>query len=359
MKKILLFGAALMMAAVSMAQTPTVSASSVTFKYCQTTYGTETISFYDNPTWSETGETFPAPGVYVRTIQNSRGCDSIVTLNVVPVVNAIAHNFSVSANKRVWFARGNLQYCPNPATGPKTHATRTGTASGIWRIAPNPWDVAGDGNYVNRTTSYAGWIDIFPAAASGSDADRTPLKDQCLAADVKPTGNCQKNNMDPGYFNAISNAGNTPEKWYMLTQPEWTYLLSERASASSKYSWGIVNGVKGMIILPDTWTIPSGLSFTSGRSYSNAAANTYNIDAWTRMEEAGAVFLPSPGFDDSCIGRGGDFDDRYFGYWTATRYDYQGYFYRVYYNGTSATTVTIDRVSFQRGYAVRLVRDSH
>lgn len=48
-----------------------------------------------------------------------------------------------------------------------------------------------------------------------------------------------------------------------------------------------------MVLLPDSWTLPAGLSFTAGMSgFTN---NKYTAEQWAEMEAAGAVFLPAVG----------------------------------------------------------------
>lgn len=304
MKKNLLFGAVLMMAAVSMAQTPTVSASSVTFQYCQTTYGDVELSQVDNATWH--GETF-TPGTYVRTINNVRGCDSIVTVTCVRAQGAIPFAYSVASNKQVWFSKGNLQYCAVPVNGKTTtHSTRQGQKLGIWRFAEHQWDYVGNSGYGNvyidgstkcnnssRGQNYHGWIDLFPFGGTGcSDSyyEYTPYGNQGWVGNynsVTNTNNCF------GYFNAISNGVNQYGKWYNLTQSQWDFLLNSRNNATSKRGLATVNGVKGLVILPDSWTLPSGCSFNA--SATNWTTNNYNVAKWEQMEANGAVFLPGLG----------------------------------------------------------------
>ena len=55
-----------------------------------------------------------------------------------------------------------------------------------------------------------------------------------------------------------------------------------------------MNGVSGIIILPDDWTLPGGMSFNP--SATNFGANAYADEAWETMENAGAVFLPVAGY---------------------------------------------------------------
>lgn len=92
---------------------------------------------------------------------------------------------------------------------------------------------------------------------------------------------------------AISNGGNVSNFWHTMTNDEWTYLTTGRTDASSKYGDATISGQKGLVLLPDNWTLPAGCSFVTGTHssiyYTN---NTYTTEEWAKMESAGAVFLP-------------------------------------------------------------------
>lgn len=105
---------------------------------------------------------------------------------------------------------------------------------------------------------------------------------------------------DWSYHNAITNGGNTVHTWRTLTKGEWYYLLNTRTNASSKYGPGTVNGVNGLIILPDEFTDPNknngnGAFASSTTSNYNFSMNIYSGTDWTAMESNGAVFLPCAG----------------------------------------------------------------
>ena len=72
----------------------------------------------------------------------------------------------------------------------------------------------------------------------------------------------------------------------------------------------------GVILLPDNWTAPAGISFTPGWLASGTdfptVNNTYNTWDWKKMEEAGAVFLPAGGW---AYNRGSDY-----GYYCSLKY---------------------------------------
>ena len=108
------------------------------------------------------------------------------------------------------------------------------------------------------------------------------------------------NSVDYGTFidwgnNAISNGGNTVNQWHMLTPSEWQYLFNNH-----QYGIGNINGVGGVILLPDSWTLPTGCSFTFGFASNNFGwtHNNYTLAQWEQMEGAGAVFLPAAGIRD-------------------------------------------------------------
>ena len=207
--------------------------------------------------------------------------DSIVFVDVeVPVPGALSGKFSVSAGKQVQFSQGNLQYQASTST---------------WRFAENQYDTIGAAND-NISSTYDGWIDFFgwgtganPTLASTNDADYATFTDWGV--------------------NKISNGGDEADMWRTLTKNEWKYLFFTRANAAILFALGSVNGVNGLIILPDSWTLPEDASFTAsttqglegkGQYYKNDSGNNYSdnsytVEQWAVMESAGAVFLPAAG----------------------------------------------------------------
>ncbi len=254
--------------------------------------------------------------------------------------------FSVSPTKKVFFSRGNLQYQASTNT---------------WRFAEHQYDYVGtqtadqygfyggnvsgsDNNNISST--YSGWIDLF-SWGTGSN----------------PTLTYSNYNYEIDTFvdwgsNAISNGGNIANRWRTLTSDEWYYLLSDRADASAKRGTGNINGVGGLIILPDSWTLPSGCTFTSGFATSDESNNpdwthnSYTLSQWAEMEAAGAVFLPAAGnraYSTRDVG--------YMGfYWSSTpntKYEFCA-------NSVpfqSHILLTPNQSGRRLGFSVRLVRD--
>ena len=91
-------------------------------------------------------------------------------------------------------------------------------------------------------------------------------------------------------------------------------MLQERANATTLMGYGIVNDVKGLILLPDGYPVPDGLTFTSDVH----DENEYDADEWSLMEANGAVFFPCGGsYNDLTDGVGSNKEGFY---WTATHY---------------------------------------
>ena len=88
-----------------------------------------------------------------------------------------------------------------------------------------------------------------------------------------------------------------------MTRDEWNYLLNNRNNASSLRGVAQVNGVNGLIFLPDNWTCPAGVTSKSvfhssyGTEY-YAAYQTFTAEQWSKLEKSGAVFLPAAGYRD-------------------------------------------------------------
>ncbi len=113
---------------------------------------------------------------------------------------------------------------------------------------------------------------------------------------------------DWGVYNKISNGGNQAGLWRTLTKDEWEYLIHDRAQAIHLVGTGKVNGVRGIILLPDGWETPSSVIFKENFDFSIASNsnalcelisvgdNVYSLAEWTIMESYGAVFLPASGY---------------------------------------------------------------
>lgn len=209
--------------------------------------------------------------------------------------------FSVSKIGKILFSKGNLQYQASTNT---------------WRFAEHQYDVIGKGNE-KISSSYSGWIDLFGYGTSGWNNGATEYQPYSSSGynfeyiEENLTGRYV--NADWGVYNAISNGGNQAGLWRTLTAEEWQYLLLYRPRAEKLKSLGTIDGIQGLILLPDKWSSLPNTSFSPLST--KWKTNTYTIEQWTVMESYGAVFLPRSGY------RGGtDYVDIGDGsYWTSSK----------------------------------------
>ena len=193
----------------------------------------------------------------------------IVTFTTIgEETDPVEGEFSVSATKKVQFAKGNLRY--------------DGDTEGYeaeWSMAPQQYEIFGESNVRVRSgnTYPASPRDLF--CWSNTDTrygiynyyyDSEEETQEYFHGDFTDWGT------NPNVTAALG-AG-----WSTLNKDEWTYLLTERENAATLKAFATVNNVKGLILLPDDWT-------------GGAPAATYTAEAWATMETAGAVFLPIAG----------------------------------------------------------------
>ena len=117
--------------------------------------------------------------------------------------------------------------------------------------------------------------------------------------------------------------------WRTLSIPEWHYVLFDRENADQKYGSSTVNGVKGLVLLPDTFMMPPGCTLNAGMGGWNGwNRNIYDANKWQMMEERGAVFLPLAGARvDGNNPTGNGFDAGVGCYWSSsTRSDLIGHY---------------------------------
>ena len=231
---------------------------------------------------------------------------------------------------KVYFSRGNLQWsATNGGATATTHAVADGgTAPGTWRFG-EPWDFVGGtagitgynlegelwqgtiegSNNCQASSTYTGWIDLFSWGTSGWEGGVAAYEPYRIIGDPSPLlsqsqwfylGGDSRNDMtgqyayaDWGVYNAISNGGNQPGLWRTLTDEEWEYVIGGREG--SRWCPATVNGVKGVILIPDGW---DNTAYTLDRinSWGAFSSNTISQSTWERTcEPAGLVFLPNTG----------------------------------------------------------------
>ena len=145
--------------------------------------------------------------------------------------------------------------------------------------------------------------------------------------------------------------------WRTPTKEEMEYLIKNRPNANELICAAQVNDVNGMILLPDNWVCPAGVTikygYASGGDYPDFASyQSLSTDQWSILEKAGAVFLPSTGF------RKGPkvYDVGYRGlYWSSSELIDAGYY--ACFLGYYSDEAFVSDASRLGGQGVRLVRD--
>ena len=264
----------------------------------------------------------------------------------------VAKPFTVAEGKQITFAKGNLQY---------TQSTQT------WAFAEQQYDMLGTDNvdggteqtdtkfgyYYKGGTALADKIDLFGWSGSTGSAKwgvSTSADETDYSGDFVDWGK-----------NTIGT--DIPDTWRTLTKDEWGYLLSGRTNAYNLAGAARINlnadgskYVNGLVLLPDNWTCPAGVTFKSGLAgtYSVQAYadyQTFTFSDWQLLESAGAVFLPASG---SRYGAS-VFSVQYYGfYWSATPAASDEAYYMSF---SSYSCFSKYGKGSLYGYAVRLVKN--
>lgn len=240
--------------------------------------------------------------------------------------------FSVSADKKVSFAKGNLQY------------SRDANWNDHWKLAEHQYDILGLDNlqtqevneYGNRLPS-EDHLDLF--CWSNKDSNKGTI--HTYPDDSYYTGDFVEWGAQSEFIEVYGPG------WQTLSKDEWTYLLSGRENADKLKALATVNNVKGLILLPDDWT-------------GDAPAATYTAETWATLETAGAVFLPAAGTltvsseDSHTIASVNGLDDGIGSYWSSTPSETDINAFATTFNATEVKPA--EDIYRRIGSAVRLVK---
>ena len=257
---------------------------------------------------------------------------------------AIGGEFSISATKKVRFSQGNLQY-----------------KAGTWRFAEHQYDVCTDAANLAPSSTSTDWIDLFGWGTSGYNGAMPYNYLQGIT--YGPNDNItsgDNSNYDWGVYNDISNGG-AAGQWRTLKANEWKYIYHDRTNAANLMAMAIVNGRKGLILLPDGWS-PTGQPTYRGTSSNwTTNVNTYTIAQWKALEDQGAVFLPQNGYRTVTSGTSGvtsmsgQTTNEVGQYWSTTKGNSATTAYVFQFSGDCATAHTSTKMYKYQGRFVRLV----
>lgn len=264
--------------------------------------------------------------------------------------------FTVAQGRQVTFSQGNLWH----------HIRK-----GVWRFAPHQYDYIGNANITveEGTPALADSIDLF---ARSSNNPKT-----AFGLTVGWDYDCEDylgDFLDWG-TNVIN--GEPAGTWRTLSESEWTYLFFSRTDADKLFGFTTVGDITGLVVLPDGWTTPQGVTFTPSTehgleyykdgyykayNYDFSTRNVYTFADWLKMEAAGAVFLPAAGYRTNvAVDNSADYEGFY---WSSSNRDthanmdfYYMEFWLISYGGKAALWTISIGGSCSNGYSVRLVKD--
>ena len=198
--------------------------------------------------------------------------NSILFTTLGEDTDPVEGEFSVAEDKKVQFAKGNLRY--------------EGDMYGMeaeWSIAKQQYEVLGEENINVRSSgsSYPAYLkDMF---CWSTTKNYYGVSNYYWEYDEDAKSYFQGDFVDWGTSPAlIEDLG---EGWSTLSNDEWNYLLNERENAAQLRTLATVNGVKGLILLPDEWTAPDGILLSDEMTAAQ----------WATIEQTGVVFLPVTG----------------------------------------------------------------
>ena len=194
---------------------------------------------------------------------------------------ALLGRFTINANgDQIVFSKGNLQY-------------KNGTG---WRFAEHQWDFVGAWDTND-------WVDLFGWGTWGEG--KNPLNTSTTDGDYS---------WSTDFSGTLTNA--TSEGWYTPSTDIFEYILNTRSTNSGiRYSKARVNGIDGLILLPDDWNSSIYTLINANIYYAWYESTIISLTDWTNQLEAnGAVFIPRASLrGGASAGPGGDGH-----YWTTT-----------------------------------------
>lgn len=272
--------------------------------------------------------------------------------------------FSISAEKKVVFAPGNLQATLSTVAWSNSGGTQFWDAS-AWSFAPNQYTALGN-TAVNALADPAGddVVDLFSwigASKAFSDGRKYGiLKIVSTSGTSSYVGNTK------GEALLFDWGGNEIDAYqastfYLLGSEDWNYMLknSERSKTRCiKLQLTTGSGtINGLLIFPDQYTHPLDDAFSSdylNRTSTAFSGVTISLEDWAKLEKAGCVFLPATGYRGYSEGNV-ILEESNIWYWTATSVTDSGQAYALdIYDGNLLYNKKTARYY---GCAVRLARE--
>ena len=261
--------------------------------------------------------------------------------------------FSLSADKRVTFAPGNVQHVYDNTKGQY-----------IWKFAEHQYSVHNNEN----TQKYEGACDRDRFGwGTGNNPDLMSHSNS----------DYPQNTTDYVDWGTNFTTDEGHGAWHAPKCVEWKYLMFYRPATelngvyNARYARARVNGVNGIILFPDVYNhpdpavvpLPAKVSInytTNGDGIYTYTDNDYTEAQWNLMQANGAVFLPITGSRDydSKSGNWGFYYYEPHGdghYWSQCDLNDPAHACDMYF--TDYRTYVKDKNDKYKGFAVRLVRE--
>lgn len=216
--------------------------------------------------------------------------------------------FSISAEKKVVFAPGNLQaVLGDKMLGSINSNGHYFWGAKSWRFAPNQYTVIGN-TAENRLDDPAEnqVIDLF----SWIGESKAYTDDRRFGIYVFASGS--------GTTGGTGNASTTEAKladwgeneigayqantWRTLAGSDWGYVLTSADRSSTRFTKIVLTlsgttTINGLVLFPDEYTHPLGTAFANinRTGVTFADGGSISLAEWAQLEAAGCVFLPSAG----------------------------------------------------------------
>ncbi len=248
-------------------------------------YKVKTISVLQGTTNIPTTAVKGASDQYTFTMPNGNVSVSVELESLPTAFTPTA--FSISDSTQIYFSQGNLR-CMGVKSG-----------NYAWAFSDYQTDMLGFANITGNSSDLyiygvlADTIDLFGWSSTG-----TAKWGVSISYDNKDyTGD---------FVDWGKNIGDGTT-YRTLAVKEWEYLINGRTDAAEKYGIARIQlssttYANGIVLLPDNWTCPDGITFKSGLASGDVATiqayadhQTFTPDQWEQLEASGAVFLPASG----------------------------------------------------------------
>lgn len=270
----------------------------------------------------------------------------ITVVDAVSSVNPGKFKAGIYKDSYVMFARGNMGYDGTSHAFVIYSSAYESNGNNSQYIASDwygTWDLFGWGtsNKAVNSVTYAPWM---------TSTDKNDYAKTMIAYTNANSSSSYKN-----YDWATAQRVNGEEAGTYQTpnQEQWDYILNKRDNAAKLQGAAKVNMSAGYVILPDNWSNPLDVKFVPGAT--DPTTNTYTLQQWNIMEEAGAVFLPMFGYRNGTTWT----NDGLGHYWASStpRWNGEEEHQTAVQIVLGGETPQVTRAPFSQGNAVRLIEN--